>query len=128
MVKAKRYKRFPSQVRYDKTHPTVSFRVSQEELGEIREMAKQEGKTIGDLVREALNKDVKNKKSRYRAGHTTGYNAGYRKAKRDHQIWYFCCVCGERVDITPNGDSHKAIIEMMKEKRWGHESCHNKQT
>ena len=128
MVKAKRYKRFPSQVRYDKTHPTVSFRVSQEELGEIREMAKQEGKTIGDLVREALNKDVKNKKSRYRAGYTTGHNAGYRKAKKEYEIWYYCSICGERMSMQPNDNDHKAMIEMMKEKGWGHASCHDKQT
>ena len=128
MTQKKKYRRFPSQIRYDKSHPTISFRVRTEEYAPIREMAEQEGKTIGELVREALNKDVKNKTSRYRAGYTTGHNDGYKKAKREHQIWYFCCVCGERVDITPNSDSHKDIIEMMKEKRWGHESCHNKQT
>ena len=124
----KKHRRFPSQIRYDEKHPTISFRVTTEEYEMIKEMAEQEGETIGVLVREALNKDVKNKTSRYRAGHTTGHNAGYRKAKIEHEIWHYCAICGKRITMLPNDNDHKSMIEMMKEKGWGHASCHNKQT
>ena len=51
---------------------------------------------------------------------------GYNQAKGKYQIWYYCAVCGKRVDVGPNSDSHKAIIGFMKEHGWGHASCHEK--
>jgi len=49
---------------------------------------------------------------------------GYNQATEDCQIWYYCAVCGKRIDIDPNSNSHKAIIGYMKEHGWGHASCH----
>ena len=50
---------------------------------------------------------------------------GYDEAKRDYQIWYYCAVCGKRIDMEPNSDSHKAMIGYMKEHGWAHASCHS---
>ena len=52
------------------------------------------------------------------------YNEGYEQATEDCQIWYYCAVCGKRIDVEPNSDSHKAIIGYMKERGWAHSSCH----
>ena len=51
----------------------------------------------------------------------TAWSEGYDQA----QIWYYCAVCGERIDMSPNSDSHKAMIGFMKDKGWAHASCHN---
>ena len=51
---------------------------------------------------------------------------GYNQAKEEHQIWYYCAVCGKRMDMEPNTDAHKAMIRFMKEHGWGHTSCHEK--
>jgi len=54
------------------------------------------------------------------------YRKGYEQGKRDWQIWYFCDVCGERIDIAPQGNSHKELIGYMKQHGWGHSRCHEK--
>jgi len=46
----------------------------------------------------------------------TASGEGYNQAEKDYQIWYYCAVCGKRIDINPNSDSHKAIIDYMKER------------
>ena len=45
----------------------------------------------------------------------TASGEGYNQAEKDYQIRYYCAVCGKRIDINPNSDSHKAIIGYMKE-------------
>jgi len=50
--------------------------------------------------------------------------AGYDQGKREHQIWYFCAACGKRIDMSPNGNDHKAMIGYMREYGWGHRECH----
>ena len=49
---------------------------------------------------------------------------GYIQAVEDWQIWYYCNVCGERMEMSPNDNDHKAMIGYMKEHGWGHASCH----
>ena len=49
---------------------------------------------------------------------------GYDEAEKEFQIWYYCAVCRERIDMMPDSDSHKAMIGYMKEHGWGHPSCH----
>jgi len=44
----------------------------------------------------------------------TASGEGYNQAEKDYQIWYYCAVCGKRIDINPNSDSHKAIIGYIK--------------
>ncbi len=67
------------------------------------------------------------KKKFYSDGHTIGYkkglNDGYNKGKSDWQIWYFCHLCNGRINISPDSNSHNAIIEYLKEHRWGHGKC-----
>ena len=52
-----------------------------------------------------------------------GYK-GYEQATEKCQIWYYCAVCGKRINVEPNSDSHKAMIGYMKEHGWAHASCH----
>ena len=52
------------------------------------------------------------------------WGEGYDQAEKDYQIWYFCNVCGKRMEMSPNDDDHKAMIGYMKEHGWGHVICH----
>ena len=54
----------------------------------------------------------------------TAWGEGYDQAMKDYQIWYYCAVCGKRIDIDPNDNAHKAIIDYMKGKGWAHASCY----
>lgn len=51
---------------------------------------------------------------------------GYAHGVEDWQIWFYCDVCGERINVEPNGEAHRAIIRYMEEHGWGHESCHSR--
>jgi len=114
----------PAQVRYEQSHPTVSFRLSRD----VYDLLKQRLEDLGgisfaDFVKDSLGllqlkmPDIKEIKE-------TAWGDGYAQAVEDCEIWYFCNVCGERMEMSPNDDDHKAMIGYMKEHGWGHPSCH----
>jgi len=53
----------------------------------------------------------------------SGYSSGYEEGKNEGTAWYFCSVCGKRIDITPNGKAHASLIEYMRSAGWGHSNC-----
>jgi len=55
------------------------------------------------------------------------YRDGYEKGKVDHAIWYYCAVCGGKIYVKPGSNSHMVIIRYMKEHRWGHTICYEKE-
>ena len=120
----RKHKRYPSQVRYDKQNPVLSFRVTHEELARINELAELAGKPVGTMVREQLGLYVK--KARYKAMYSQGRSEGYGDARERFEVWYYCSVCCEPITIEPNSDAHTAMIELMRAKGWGHASCHEK--
>ena len=105
----------PARVRYEQSHPTISFRLSRDEYELLKQRLEDlGGVSFADFVKDSLGllelkmPDIKE---------------GYNQAVGDWQIWYFCAGCGERIDMAPNSDSHKAMIGYMKERGWGHKSC-----
>ncbi len=113
MVKAK--KKPPSRIRYEERNPVISIRVDQDTAKSLRELSEKGGKSLGTLIKENLAVQQRNEEKTYTA------------AIENYRIWYFCAKCGGKIFISPNGQSHKAIIEYMKEKRWYHNSCPTKQ-
>lgn len=114
----------PAQIRYEKSHPTVSFRVSRDIYDLLNQRLKDLGDvSFADFVKESLGlQQLKMPDIDEIEGKAWG--EGYDEAKEEHQIWYYCNVCGERIDIEPDSDSHKAMIGFMREQGWGHTSCH----
>jgi len=53
-----------------------------------------------------------------------GYETGYEDGRREYAIWYYCNVCGKPIYGRPNAESHKAIIEYMRQHGWSHVACH----
>ena len=63
----------PAKIKYDKSHPIISIRVSEdlkEQLDEINEVS---GKSVGDILREAVGVQSKSVKN--------AWNRGYGSAK-----------------------------------------------
>ena len=115
---------YPSQRRYMENNPAITFRMEKEEKERIVEMAELAGKSISDLVRVALFGLEKDFSEVYEKARKGGYNHGFRNAKRAYRIWLFCNVCDEAIDILPNSDVHKAIIDYLKKGGWRHPECH----
>jgi hypothetical protein len=100
----------PARVRYEQSHPTISFRLSRD----VYDLLKQRledlgGVSFADFVKDSLGllqlkmPDVEEIRER-------AWDEGYAQAEKDYQIWYFCALCRERIDMEPNSDSHKAMI------------------
>ena len=115
---------YPSQRRYMEKNPAITFRMDKEEKERIVDMAELAGKSISDLVRISLLDLEEDFSEAYEKACINGYNHGYRNATRVYRIWHFCNVCDEVIDILPNSDAHKAIIDFMEKGGWGHPECH----
>ena len=104
----------PSKIKYDKSHPIISIRVSQDlkkQLDEIREMS---GKSIGDILREAVGVQSKSVKIARKIGHGL--------AKAEYGVWYKCSVCGGNI-LIDSTDEKKSAAKLMREAGWKHGSC-----
>ena len=111
-------KPWPSQQRYNEKHPTVSIRVSPEFRDELRKLQVYGGKTLGDILREALGKQFPDAKKPY----DKGYKEGYGAAKKKYEVTYMCRECFQRIPITGEEAKSAAATYMMRN-GWGHEDC-----
>jgi len=104
----------PSRIKYDSEHPTVSARVTKELRGKLDELQKKSGKSLGDILREALKvqKPMTEK----------AYASGYEDARRKYAVVYQCSVCGEDITITSEKAKRAAVAHMM-ENGWRHSAC-----
>ena len=117
---AKGTRKPPARIRYEQSHPTLSCRLDKDTHDLLKQRLEDlGGVSFADFVKDSLGllqlkmPDVEEIK-----------DEAYDQAAKDNQIWYYCAVCGKRINVEPNSDSHKAIIGYMKEHGWAHSSCH----
>ena len=114
----------PARIRYEQSHPTVTCRLDRDSHTLLKQRLKDLGEvSFAEFVKDALGllqlkiPDIEEIKE-------TAWGEGYDQAEKDYQIWYYCAVCGERIEMSPNDNDHKAMIGYMKDHGWGHASCH----
>ena len=104
----------PSKIKYDQSHPTVSVRVTQELYDQLKDLREHGGKSLGDILREALGQQEPSTKK--------AYQKGYNVAKREFAVSYKCSTCGG--NLTVNSVKEKeAIARYMREHGWSHREC-----
>lgn len=112
----------PSRMRYEATHPILSLRLSKDIRDILKQRLKDLGLSASEFIRMSLGVlDVKLpglEEIKMRA-RDDGYSDGVSKSG----IWYPCYICGERIAIQPDSDSHRAILKYMKVNGWRHTSC-----
>ena len=104
----------PAKIKYDKSHPIISIRVSEDlkkQLDEIREMS---GKSVGDILREAVGTQSKSVKNTWNRGHSL--------AKSIYGVHYKCSVCGGNI-LIESANEKKAAGTFMREHGWHHGKC-----
>jgi len=86
--KAKKTHKAPARIRYEQSHPTVSFRLSKELYDQLMEQLASRDITAADFVKEALGaKRIKTpniaeiKDAEYKQGYYEGYEDGYERAE-----------------------------------------------
>lgn len=53
----------PARIKYDKTHPVISIRVDKYVKGKLDEIKQMSGKSVGDVVREAIDVQAESAKN-----------------------------------------------------------------
>lgn len=120
----------PSKIRYQKSHPLISFRCSIEEKDKLESMMGIEGKSLSQILREMLLNGYTDFENTYNEGYDAGnkeaIKAGYEKGKNEWGIRIPCPICCNDLYLKPNDAWHKFIIEYVKSYGWGHVACHEK--
>ncbi|MBA7467588.1 hypothetical protein ES707_02809 [subsurface metagenome] len=119
--KAKAIHKPPSRIRYEQSHPNVTCRLDKDTHNLLKQRLEDlGGVSFADFVKDSLGL-LQLKMPDIDEARGEGYN----QAEEDYAIWYYCAVCGKRIDMSPNGNGHKAMIGYMKEHGWGHSTCHD---
>ena len=111
---AKKKHQPPTKIKYDKKHPIVSIRVTQELKNQLDEIKEMSDKSVGDVLREAVGVQKLSVKS--------AFMQGYNKAKKTYGIWYKCSVCGGDI-LLESDEEQKAAAKYMREHGWHHGKC-----
>ncbi len=111
MVKRSSSKKFPSRIKYEKTHPVVSARLPIEDHKKLKEFLKIKNLSLAKFLKGVIK------------GSIGSYEEGYRKCTQDWQIWYFCSDCGGKIVIKPKDPSHVYILKDFHKKGWRHVKC-----
>ena len=121
--KTKSARQPPARARYEQSHPVVSCRLSRDEHDLLKQRLDDlGGVSFADFLKDALGV-IKRDMGDVKRIKETAYKAGYDQGKQARAIWYLCDACGKRVDMLPNGDDHKAMVQYMKQHRWRHGHC-----
>ena len=108
----------PSRLRYDQSHPTISVRVDRELFDRLQDLKGHSGKSIGDILREALGVQAPATRKAY----DRGYKKGTLDAEGWYRVQYSCTVCGGLVALTsPQGKEIAA--RSMQEAGGAHLRC-----
>ena len=104
----------PAKIKYDKSHPTISIRVSQDlktQLDGIKEMS---DKSVGDILREAVGVQGISNKNAWKRGISHG--------KGLYGVSCKCSICGGNF-LLESKDAKQAAAKYMREHEWHHTTC-----
>ncbi len=104
----------PAKVKYDKTHPIISIRLTpdlKQKLGNLKMMS---DKSVADVLKEAVGLQTPSTKN--------ACTKGYLMAQIKYTVTYKCSICGELMEIT-TAEEKKHVAQYMKEHGWGHGKC-----
>jgi len=104
----------PAKHKYDKSHPIVSIRVDLDLKKKLEEINQTSGKSVGDILREAVGAQGKSTKK--------AYEVGFAEARRTYGVRYRCAVCGGVILMGTDAEK-EAAAQFMREHRWGHGKC-----
>ena len=107
----------PSKIKYNQTHPTVSIRVSQDLYDQLKDLREKSGKSLGDILRQALDKQAPSANK--------AFQRGFNEARRQFVVMYRCVICGGPIEVT-TAQEKQDIVEYMRSERWGHGGCIHK--
>ena len=79
-------KKPPSRIRYERSHPVVSARLSMEDYKKLMELKRQRGVSLAQLIREIIGTAKADFNWFYRMGYEKGYKDGYRRGRIEAEL------------------------------------------
>lgn len=113
----KKKRQSPSRVKYEQSHPTVSFRVSKDLYDRLQAVKEAEGKSTADVLKVGVGLlEVKVSKEK------EAKKQGYEEAKNLYIVTYPCEICGKTI-VVMSTKQKEAIRRYMLKYGWGHADC-----
>jgi len=109
----------PSRKRYDQQHPTVSARVPLQIYDQLQELKRLSGKSLADVLKEALGRQKPSTETAY----IRGLAIGREEASEMFRVEFPCAICGV-ICTVQSSQEKEAIASYMVEHGWAHPSCH----
>lgn len=108
----------PSRVKYEQSHPTVSFRIERQHYDQLMKLLSKSGQSIADFFKEALSLQQSNTDLVYEQG----YEKGFGDAKEQYSVTFPCCICQETAEVNTN-EIKLLVAEFLTKFGVGHEPC-----
>jgi len=124
---AKKRKKTPSRIKYEKEHPVLSCRSTKEIRDRLQEVKETLGMSNADVFKVGLGilePKVRQEKEIRQQAYEKGQVNGYELAESDFKITYPCSRCKKMIEVTTEGEK-KAIRKFMVQSGWCHGDCNN---
>lgn len=109
----------PSRLRYESSHPCISFRLTQEELKGLREIQQRTGLSLAEIARRSIRAHRRQTREAYERGKKAGFQDGFGRFEVP------CSVCHRPMhfDLKSPGDANAAEEIGRTFSKWGHDEC-----
>jgi len=115
----------PSRIKYEQSHPTVSFRVSRELYDRLQAVKRAEGKSNTDILKVALGLievKVRAEKEIRLEAYDEGWEKGVNSTWDVLAVTYPCAKCGKEITVDTE-EEKKAIRKFIIASGWSHGYC-----
>lgn len=111
------------------SNPAVSFRVTRDDRKRLASLSQRTGKSLGQLLREALIASEREETSTFNRGWAAGYAAGAKAGRSEgHKaafgsVYLLCRWCGKTFLV--NFYQNRKVAKVLNDSfvQWGHPEC-----
>jgi hypothetical protein len=114
---AKKKHQAPAKIKYDETHPIISFRCTPALKKKLNDIKKMSDKNVADILKEAVKIQAPSTEN--------AYGKGVIMAKLTYTVTFRCHKCGQMIEVHTN-EEKEAARQYMEQHGWAHISCPNK--
>jgi len=104
----------PSRIKYEDNNPTISIRVDREVKQQLDEIRERSGKSLGDILREALQVQAPSTKK--------AFTRGIEEGRSIYGVSFRCSGCQNTIWID-SPEMKDAATQIMEKYGWGHKEC-----
>lgn len=108
---------------YERSHPALSVRLTEGEMGKLKSIAEKSGRKVTDLVKAGAGIGAAMTDRAYKEGLKKGFSEGFEKAKQKYVVYTMCAACLKQIPITDGEMSGEAGDLYFNNYTCLHEGC-----